>query len=418
MRKILLASSALVGVAMLAAPAFAGDLTVKLSGYDTAMLGQFSESEHVDPVLLTPNARNNIGMENLFDINVSVEGKGSNNLDYGAMISLWNGPSYSNNWGTNNVAFVAGGAKVAGAGTGQFSSTSATEQQAYIWMSNNWGKLMLGDAHGATDLFVYAPTVGSNQIDGYYQQFLDLNKVWRAQPTFIDNNESSTRITYYTPKVSGFQGGISYAPDLYSQGLNNNSVSGTVVGVSNVYDNQVEGALAWAGSYDKFNFKVSGLATTAQGNQDVTFAGLPPVVDYLSLGLGGQASYAGFTLGASYTDPGHYGEVKGQGKQQYMATVGGKYDWNQAAFAINFEDGEGYNPFWAAGLPGGALKPGLGAADVDYVRNYMAVGFGATYTWFPGLVSGVDVVLFNQAGPTAAGDDNGEVVLLSQRVNF
>jgi hypothetical protein len=136
------------------------------------------------------------------------------------------------------------------------------------------------------------------------------------------------------------------------------------------------------------------------------------------LGIGGQVSYAGFTLGASYTDPGHYDEIKGQGKQQYMATVGGKYDWNQAAFAINFEDGEGYNTGWAGGVPAAPLKPGLGAADIDYVRDYMAIGFGATYTWFPGLVSGVDVVLFNQAGPTAAGDDNGEVVLLSQRVNF
>jgi len=414
MRKILLASSALVGVAMLAAPAFAGDLTVKLSGYDDVMLGQFSESEHVDPVLTASvpagNARNNIGMQNLFDINVSVEGKGSNNLDYGAMISLWNGPSYTNGWGTAGV----------GTSTRQFSSTTADEQQAYIWMSNNWGKLMLGDAHGATDLFVYAPTVGSNQIDGYYQQFLDLNKVWRATPTFIDNNESSTRITYYTPKVSGFQAGISYAPDLYSQGMNNNAVSGTVLTNTNFYQNQVEGALAWAGSFDKFNFKVSGLATTAEGNQDLiaVLSGTPPVQDYLSLGIGGQASYAGFTLGASYTDPGHYDEVKGQGKQQYMATVGGKYDWNQAAFAINFEDGEGYNTGWAAGAPAPPLKAGLLPVDADYVRNYMAIGFGATYTWFPGLVSGVDVVLFNQAGPTAAGDDNGEVVLLSQRVNF
>jgi hypothetical protein len=286
---------------------------------------------------------------------------------------------------------------------------------------------MLGDAHGASDLFVYAPTVGSNQIDGYYQQFLDLNKVWRAQPTFIDNNEDSTRITYYTPKVSGFQGGISYAPDLYSQGMTNNAISGGAVGAygTNAYQNQVEAALGWSGSYDKWNFKATGLATTADGNGDLVDAlsGTSPVNEYLSLGLGGQVNYAGFTVGASYTDPGHYDELKGQGKQQDMWTLGGKYDWNQAAFAINFEDGEGYNPDWAVaaggtGVPAGALKGGLNAVDSNYVRNYMALGFGATYTWFPGLVSGVDLVFFNQAGPTSAGDDNGEVLLLSQRVNF
>ena len=223
MRKILLASSALVGVAMLAAPAFAGDLTVKLSGYDDAMLGFFQESQHTDPNTGAVNTRNNVNMENLFDINVSVEGKGSNNLDYGAMISLWNGPDFTNGWTGNGNAVDA--------------------QQAYVWMSNNWGKLMLGDAHGASDLFVYAPTVGSNQIDGYYQQFLDLNKVARATPTYIDNNESSTRITYYTPKVSGFQGGISYAPDLYSQGMTNNALSAGAGALTqlNAYNNQVEG---------------------------------------------------------------------------------------------------------------------------------------------------------------------------------
>ena len=105
------------------------------------------------------------------------------------------------------------------------------------------------------------------------------------------------------------------------------------------------------------------------------------------MGLGGQVNYAGFTVGASYTDPGHYGEVSGQDKQQYMATVGAKYDWNQAAFAVNFEDGEGYNPAWgatAAAAMVAGLKAGETAVNYNYVRNYDAVGFGATYTWFPG----------------------------------
>jgi hypothetical protein len=403
MRKILLASSALVGVAMLAAPAFAGDLTVKLSGYDDVMLGFNNDNQTNDLVLPAHDTRNNISMENLFDINVSVEGKGSNNLDYGAMISLWNGPNFGNAW--------TGGAGAAG--------NAATTNDAYVWLSNNWGKLMLGDAHGASDLFVYAPTVGSNQIDGYYQQFVDLNKVWRALPTFIDNNESSTRITYYTPKISGFQAGISYAPDLYSQGMTNNSVSGTAATLGNSYNNQVEGAIGWSGSFDKFNIKVTGLATTAEGNQDVALLGLPPSTDYLSLGIGGQVNYAGFTVGASYTDPGHYDEGQGQDKDQYMATIGAKYDWDKAAFAVNFEDGEGYDvTFPLNGVTPGGLKAGENAIDSNYIRDYKAVGFGATYTWFPGLVSGIDVVFFNQYGAASAADDNGEVVLLSQRVNF
>jgi outer membrane protein OmpU len=409
MRKILLASSALVGVAMLAAPAFAGDLTVKLSGYDDAMLGFNTETATTSSTSAGADVKsNNVGMENLFDINVSVEGKGSNNLDYGAMISLWNGPSYSNGWSPSAT-----------------SATAVTEQQAYVWMSNNWGKVMMGDAHGATDLFVYAPTVGSNQIDGYYQQFLNLARDWRALPTFIDNDESSTRVTYYTPKVSGFQGGISYTPNLYTQGMTNSSVVGpvgTAATVSNLYDNQVEAAIGWSGSYDKANFKVTGLATTAEANDDVASAvGAHAFAqDYLSLGLGGQVGFAGFTVGASYSNAGHYDALAGQDKPQDMWTLGAKYDWGQAAFAINGELGEGYDISWAGLAPGATLGESKAGdvIDTDYIRQYDAIGFGATYTWFPGLVSGVDVVLFNQEGEYSNVSDSGAVAILSQRVNF
>jgi len=403
MRKLLLASSALVGAAMLAAPvpAFAGDLTVKLSGYDNVIAGFFQESQHTDPVTTFVNTRNNVGIENLFDLTVNVTGKGSNNLDYGALISLWNGPDYTNAWAPNPKG------------------NAAHTSDAYVWMSNNWGKLMLGDEHGASDLFVYAPTVGTNQIDGNYSDFVDLNKLWRAQPTFIDNTDDSTRITYYTPVVSGFQAGISYTPNLFNEGAGIQTVTANAVGASPFstgYDNQVEGALAWSGSYDKVNLKASALVTSAQGNKDVLAGAIKD--EYVSMGIGGQANFSGFTVGASYTDPGSYGEIKGQDKNQFMWTVGGKYEWDKAAVAVNFEDGAGYNVNWGVnGLPAG-LKTGENVIDTDYVRSFDAIGLGATYTWFPGLVSGIDVVFFDQYGAASGGDDQGEVVMLSQRVNF
>lgn len=213
MRKILLASSALVGVAMLAAPAFAGDLTVKLSGYDTAMLGF---NDHTGESTATDDdvKSNNVSMENLFDINVSVEGKGSNNLDYGAMISIWNGPNYSNAW-------TGGGSGRNPAGT-QFASTGsgvgATEQQAYVWMSNNWGKAMFGDAHGASDLFVYAPpsaptrstaTTSSSKtwlgIGAHCRPSLTTMKTARVSPTTRRRSRASRAVSaglrIFTPKA-------------------------------------------------------------------------------------------------------------------------------------------------------------------------------------------------------------------------
>jgi hypothetical protein len=89
---------------------------------------------------------------------------------------------------------------------------------------------------------------------------------------------------------------------------------------------------------------------------------------------------------------------------------------DKASFAINGELGEGYDIAWGTGA--GVAKSGDSASNPDYIRQYDALGFGATYTWAPGLVSGVDVVFYNQDGEYSSEGDSGVVAILSQRVNF
>ena len=108
-------------------------------------------------------------------------GKASNGVQYGANIGLWNGPEVGNLW-------TGGG-------------SSVELNSAYVWMSGAFGKVLFGDEHGASDLFVYAPTIGEGQVDGRYQDFVSPFLVARFQPSGIDNTEHSTKITYYTPKV-------------------------------------------------------------------------------------------------------------------------------------------------------------------------------------------------------------------------
>ena len=62
------------------------------------------------------------------------------------------------------------------------------------------------------------------------------------------------------------------------------------------------------------------------------------------------------------------------------------------------------------------------ASQTDYVRNFEALGFGATYTWFPGLTSAFDTVFFDQKRGdevvNTSGSDKGEVVMVSQKITF
>lgn len=114
---------------------------------------------------------------------------------------------------------------------------SIAMDQAYVWMSGAFGKVLMGDEHGASDLFVYAPTVGQGQVDGTYTDFTD--SLTRVQPTFVDATENNTKVTYYTPKVGNkdhkVQLGVSYAP-----GLNTGSDVATRVAEAGDYRDVIE----------------------------------------------------------------------------------------------------------------------------------------------------------------------------------
>lgn len=414
MRKLLLATSALVAFAG-AAQAADSPITVNVGGYVDFRAALFHES--TDPVnmaagyasyadadagtLTNATSRRDHDFETEYRLNISAEGKASNGIEYGGLISLWNGADYTDD-------FTGG-------------SNTVHMDQAYIWMSGAWGKFILGDDHGASDLFVYAPTVGEGQIDGTYTDFTDPNTLMRLMPSFIDNVENSTKITYYTPKVGNtnhkLQLGASYAPNFYDQGQN--VIKYREHGVNNstadaYYQDFVEATAQYTGNFSPVTTVLSATLTTgSKGNNDT------PVRDFTSWGIGGQASYMGFTFGTSYVDAGSFATLEGQHKDQSVWTAGLKYEFDKVALAINGMRGEGYyNAFVNDG-------DAVAADRVKYVKDFSAIGAGATYTWFPGLTTAADVVFFDQQRDDtidATGDTDqpnaGQVLMLSQKITF
>ena len=189
MRKILLATTALVAFAG-AAQAAESPIQVTLGGSVDFRAALFHESDKSDDI--TPaagTARRGGDFQTVYDLTVAAEGKAARGIEYGAMIALDNDSE---------------------------GTTSIEMDQAYVWMSGAFGKVLMGDEHGASDLFVYAPTVGQGQIDGTYTDFTD--SLTRVQPTFVDATENNTKVTYYTPKVGNkdhkVQLGVSYAPGI------------------------------------------------------------------------------------------------------------------------------------------------------------------------------------------------------------
>lgn len=407
MRKVLLATTALVGVAFAGAAhaASTSPISLNVGGYTDFVAGLYHESQATS----AKGGRTSRDFETEYKINFDAVGKGSNGIEYGANVSLWNGPEAANLW--------AGG------------GTAATINSAYVWLSGAFGKVMMGDAHGATDLFVYAPTVGEGQIDGRYQDFVDPTTLARFYASGVDNTEHSTKITYYTPKVGNdmnkVQLGVTYTPNMYDYGSNvaKYSTAGAVNGTVSPYQDVLEGAVEYWGNFHPVTVALSADLTTGSAGANgavipAMFANTPGAAagaggnfqDYTTFGLGGQVGFSGFTLGGSYVDEGRYGTVHGQNGNQDVWTVGGKYEFDKVGVGVSYLTGSGYDNL----LLGAATTP----AGTNYVKGYNALGAGAVYTWFPGLTSNADGVIFRQTVSNQANSDDGYVLLVSQRLAF
>ena len=165
MRKILLATTALVGIAAFAPTAQAqtkdSPLNVNIGGYVDFRAGVFTETNDV----LGSTYANSIGngadgerrnhdFQTEFKLNVDIDGKAMRGIEYGGRVSLWNGA----------LATYTGLAR---------GDSSVKTADAYVYLSGAYGKVVLGDHNGASDLIVYAPTVGLGQVDGQYTNFTD-----------------------------------------------------------------------------------------------------------------------------------------------------------------------------------------------------------------------------------------------------
>jgi len=413
MRKILLATTAIVGVALAGAAhaASTSPISLNVGGYTDFVAGAYNESQGTIPSL----QRSVGGFETEYKLNFDAIGKASNGIEYGANVSLWNGPEIGNLW--------------------QGGGNTAELNSAYVWLSGAFGKALLGDEHGASDLQVYAPTVGEGQVDGRYMDFVSPFSLARVYASGIDNTEHGTKITYYTPKIgndmSKVQVGLSYEPNQYNYGSGvskfNSSTTSTLPlstgGALSPYKNKVDGAVEYWGNFHPVTVAASANISTA--NAGATGSTSPseyyyaPAAghgfrDFTSWGAGTQVglnSLPGFTLGGSYEDLGHYGTTHGQNREQDVWSFGGKYEFDKVAVAANYITASEYDNL----LLGNEARA---LTDTNYVNSFNAYGFGATYTWFPGLTTSGDAVFFDQSVANNNDHNNGYVLLVAQKLTF
>ncbi|MDR3449644.1 MAG: porin [Alphaproteobacteria bacterium] len=418
MRKFLLATTALVGIAAAgSAHAATSPLTVNVGGSVDFLAGNYAASNQGQTTFIGRQSTNR-DFESIYNLNFSILGKANNGVEYGGLVNLTNGADAQNLFEGN--------------------STTPFLNAGYVWMSGAFGKVMLGDSHGATDIAVNAPTVGEGQVTGRFIDFLDTTTFAKNFVLGVDGLDHSTNVTYYTPKVGNennkVQLGVSYIPQFYNSGASVVSYNGTngLSGTNNLisaYHDVVKGVLNYQGNMDKVALGASAQIISGSGGSGsgVTIGGTPVsnaasawtafapngnVQSFTSWGVGAQAALDGFTVGATYLDQGRYNAVVGQDQSQHQYSAGLKYEFNKVGVGVSYLGGEGYSNILSTGN-----AAGTSVSSANYVKDFNSYGAGGSYTWAPGLTSNLDGVYFDQKTDSGA-DNEGYVLLVSQKLAF
>ncbi|OSQ50153.1 porin [Thalassospira alkalitolerans] len=238
MKKILVASSALVAIAFAGQAQASEPIKLSVGGYMEQWAG-FADEDNTATG----------GRKNAFQSDTEVHFKGSTTLDngieVGAVIEL----------------------------EGETSGDQVDEQ--YLYINGGFGRIEMGKNDSAADAMgITAPAVGPVGVnDGDMDQW--------TNAYLIDTVRSSgdqNRATYYTPVMGGFRAGVSFADDsnrngassynntdgsgdnIISAGLEfNHDFGGVTLGLSAVGENQGEGNWYGFGSNVGFgNFTVGG----------------------------------------------------------------------------------------------------------------------------------------------------------------
>jgi outer membrane protein OmpU len=243
--------------------------------------------------------------------------------------------------------------------------------ETWIFVKGAFGEFRFGDEDGASDLMklgAFTIAAGTGGIDGT----VDLPRLVAGT-----NTSDATKIIYFTPRIAGFQAGVSYTPNASSNGDNL-----AVTNVDQVKD-VIEAGLNYVGNFGDVGIKVGVIGhigdSTDGDNKE----------DFWKLYGGGVLSFAGFSVAGGY------------GKQNVF---GNERKWFNAGAAATL------GPV-ALSVTGGKVL------DADDGIETKGVVLSATVGILPGVTLDGDLLFFDKAG-VGGNFDDGKLGLVRLAVAF
>ena len=401
MKKLLLATTAIGSLA--AGSAFAAGPTVTIGGFMDFQVGSVSqESDYEDSAndsgLYTSDFRTQTNTE----IHIKVDGKTDSGLGYGAHIELEADVNQDDATSSNN-----------------------NTERAFLYVESALGRVEAGPTTGASDaLRVDAGSIAraAGGINGNFWEYIDLDGdatadtastnflVLPGLPTTVfagvsingveANRElvdiqTANKISYYSPRVSGIQVGVSYTPDLESRGTSLGFSGGEDTSATSI-ENIFNGAINYQGQYDAIGIEAS-LSAEVGENETTTND------DLAAYAVGGSLTYMGATFAGSWQQIDEFGQVSTENQEGNVWTAGVAYEFGPFAASVTYLQSE--------------IENGGPSNTVD--TEFTNLSFGADYQLAPGLVPYVEVSFFEAEDGDATTDDNeGSVFIVGTGLSF
>jgi predicted porin len=239
--------------------------------------------------------------------------------------------------------------------------------EAGIALSGSWGKLEIGNDDGAADKMqndggIEFYTIGSN-VTGAFYRTRGSNGLRGEDGINVGENSDSTKLTYYTPRVSGFQGGISYLPRSQAAGSEADKGGGTDI------QGAWEAGVGYKGKFSGVSVDVAGVAThMVQSNGR----------DGDGWGLGATVGFGAFSVAAGYSENNDW---RAATSDQTAWSIGGEYNAGRWTAALVYVDSDlkvnnstNKDEFQSTSLQlgynlGGGLTTALGLYDFTIKSN-------------------------------------------------
>ncbi len=182
-------------------------------------------------------------------------------------------------------------------------------EEVYIWAEGALGKLEIGKQDGVADQLSFsAPYVTTDVRANDSKLFLPALSPINLR-TDVGNGVSSDnlKIIYFTPRIEGFQLGMSYTPEGGPTDIE------TTLDLSRFEKQQLdkqseifEVGVSYLKSFEDLTFAVSGVYLTGNNEPKIKID-IPGADTVKEWGVGGQIGYGGLSLGGSYRESNIFG---------------------------------------------------------------------------------------------------------------